>query len=276
MECGLKHLGQDVFVYTRELVDFGGAVNGTMLLLPDSAVVVDTLCSPGDMQCFKQLAGNRAVTVIYTHADWDHCLGTGAFANPFVIAHELTSKRLLEDGDEELSRVRAVNPALVEGASVILPDLTFQDGFDSDAFQVFSLPGHTEDSSVVWQAERELLIAGDAVEDPLPSVGNPQKLGQWSKALREWALRASTVIPGHGNPQGPEICLTNANYLEALINSVRRSTAFGFLTPDTALETLSRPTADRLSQMSTSAQRFYTEVHKENVRRVLAFADSSR
>lgn len=274
VEQGLEHLGQDAFVYARELKGFGGAVNGTMLLTHDSALVVDTLCSPRDMEPFRELAGRRAVTVVYTHADWDHCLGTNAFANVFVVSHELTAKRLLESGQQELDRIRAVNPILVEGASVILPDLTFQEGFDIDGSQVFFLPGHTEDSSVVWHPERRLLIAGDAAEDPLPSVGDPQKLGQWSKALKDWGLRASLVIPGHGKPQGPEICSRNANYLEALINSVRRSTAFGFLTPDTTLEALSPDTANRLYEMNPYEQRFYREVHKENVRRVLAFADS--
>ncbi len=269
MERAITRLGNGAFVLTRELTGFGGSVNASLFLFEGVAAVVDTLCSPRDMAGFAELASLNQTTVVYTHADWDHCLGTAAFPTGTVVAHEIAAKRLWDRGQDDFARILLSNSSLVEGASIVLPHLTFGERFADGRVEVFHLPGHTEDSSVVWVPQKGVLAAGDAVEDALPSVGNPKRLGEWAKALWEWADKASWVIPGHGEPQGPEICRRNARYLEALMNSVRLNTPFGVHVPDTSLDRLAPETAARLEEMSLGEQRFYWEVHKENVRRVL-------
>lgn len=276
MTCTLTRLCDEVFVATKDLTGFGGSVNASLFLFDDCAVVVDTLCSPRDMSGFFQLVSEARsqVTVVYTHADWDHCLGTSAFPSRTVIAHDAAVNRFLDEGQRELARIQVSNPVLVEGASIILPDLTFEARFAGNMLEIFHLPGHTEDSSVVWIPNKGILAAGDAVEDGIPSVGNPKRLGEWAKALRDWGERALWVIPGHGEPQGPEICYRNARYLESLVNSIRLNTPFGIQTPDTSLNKLSPDTAAHLEKMSVSEQDFYREVHEDNVRRVLDFVAS--
>lgn len=303
MEGILRSMGNGLYTYTRPLTSYGGFVTGSLLVFPDSALVVDTLCSPQDMEPFISLIGERPVTVVYTHADWDHCLGTGALSPARVIAHELTAKRLSERGDDMLLEIRRHSPDLVSGASIVLPDTTFQDsltiqlesgpsssqaeddqnGSDRGSspsgdgnesgkavVELVHLPGHTEDSTVCWVPRLGVLIAGDAVEDPFPSVSEPLHIGLWADGLEQWEKTASMVIPGHGEASGPELITRNIRYLRSLMGAARRNTPYPWLTPDVSLESLDPRSAQVVSKMAASEQAFYKDVHKENVRRVVS------
>ncbi len=308
MEGTLRSVGDCLYTYTRPLTGYGGFVTGSLLVLPGSALVVDTLCSPRDMEAFIPLIGERPVTVVYTHADWDHCLGTGALNPIRVIAHELTGKRLSERGDDMLAEIERDNPDLVSDASIVLPGTTFQDGLtfelmsgpsssrdggdlnerdredndrddcvsggphgsDKVVVELVHLPGHTEDSTVCWIPQLGVLIAGDVVEDPFPSVSEPLHTGLWADGLEQWERSASTVIPGHGAVSGPELLARNVRYLRGLMGAARRNTPYPWLTPDVSLEYLDPKTAQIVSKMPASEQAFYRDVHKENVRRVIS------
>lgn len=285
MEGTLKELGGGLYTYTRPLTGYGGSVNGSLLVLPGEALVVDTLCSPKDMDEFAALIGSRPTTVVYTHADWDHCLGTGGLKPERVIAHELTAQRLTEEGQSTLDDLTLKNPELVSGASVVLPDTTFRDTFTiplsgcldgepgkdgSLTAELIHMPGHTGDSCVCWIPKLGVLIAGDAVEDPFPSVTLATNTGLWADKLEELGKTVSLVIPGHGNVSGPQLIAENVRYLRGLMGAARRNTPHPWLTPDVSLETLDPGAAKRISRMSRSDQAFYKDVHEENVRRVLS------
>lgn len=285
MEGRLRELGNGLYTYTRPLTGFGGYVSASLLVLPGKALVVDTLCKPEDMEAFIPLIGEREVTVLYTHADWDHCLGTAALNPVRVVAHQLTSRRLSEEGSDMLDGLRRDNPELVAGASIALPDTTFQDrltlelaggqsaGAERETgikVELIHLPGHTEDSSVCYVPELGVLFAGDAVEDPFPSVTKPLNTGLWSDALEELGKKVSLVIPGHGPVSGPELLDRNARYLRGLMGAARRNTPYPWLAPDVSLEALDPASAKAITKLSSDEQAFYGDVHKENVRRVLS------
>jgi glyoxylase-like metal-dependent hydrolase (beta-lactamase superfamily II) len=281
MEGQLRELGNGLYTCSRPLTGYGGYVSASLLLLPGQALVVDTLCKPEDMEGFVRLIGDRAVTVVYTHADWDHCQGCGALNPVKVIAHELTLKRLSEEGEDTLSALRRDNPELVAGASIVLPDTTFGDRLSLEfpagpgsenviRVELLHLPGHTDDSSVCFVPEMGVLFAGDAVEDPFPSVAEPLSTGSWSDALDELAKKVSLVIPGHGPVSGPELPYGNARYLRGLMGAARRNTPYPWLTPDVSLEVLDPASAKALLKLGSDEQVFYRDIHKENVRRVLS------
>jgi len=183
-------------------------------------VVVDTLIRPSDMAPF---AG--ATLVVYTHFDWDHCWGTAAFPGVPVLGHRLTRERLLApEPGEFLERMRAEKPAHFEGSQIIPPDVTFRDRLDIDAggltLELHHLPGHTADSVVVYVPELGLLLAGDAVETPLPTLSEPGHIRAWARTLREWGRNGvKHVVPGHGRPGGPELLAENAAYIERILEA---------------------------------------------------------
>lgn len=191
-------------------------------------VVVDTLIRPDDMAPF---AG--ATLVVYTHFDWDHCWGTGAFPGVPVLGHRMTRERLTApEAAAFLEEMRAKNPADFEGSRIIPPDITFGDRLTIDAggltLELHHLPGHTADSAVVHVPELGLLLAGDAVEAPLPTLSEPGHIRAWARALRTWARAGLRhVVPGHGRPGGPELLEANAEYIERVLEAAEDGLAKG-------------------------------------------------
>lgn len=71
--------------------------------------------------------------------------------------------------------------------------------------------GHARDNVMVWLPEQKLLYGGCAVRElATDHLGNTADadLDHWPKAIRHAQARypdAETVIPGHGEPGGPEL-----------------------------------------------------------------------
>jgi len=299
-----RRVEEGVFTYLRPLGKHGPAVASVLFMGLESVLAFDTLCNPKDMTLFSKMAGDRQVYVAYSHADWDHCLGTGAFGSPVVIAHEFARGRLLAPSHPELDAVRRESPELVKGAEPVLPCLTFTKSLALDLeriphgslraatgkgrqragrpiqpvltgdpsrrrIEIRHLPGHTADSCVAYDVTTGVLAAGDAVEDPFPSIGDPRSLGTWISGLREWAARARTVIPGHGQVSGPELLKRNVKYLRTVAGIIKDAASRG--TPPESLDAeygLERAFPEimaRLDSMDPREREFYVELHRENL-----------
>ena len=100
-----------------------------------------------------------------------------------------------------------VTHGLGDGGKLELRDRTFQ---------IFHRPGHSPSDTILWDAEREILIAGDhllahissnpLVSRPLSEVGGdsrvrPKALLQYMDSMRATTeMPARLVLPGHGDP----------------------------------------------------------------------------
>lgn len=297
-----RRLEEGVFIYSRPLGDFGPGVTSVLFIGPGSVLVADTLCNPGDMGLFSKMAGDRQVFVAYTHGDWDHCLGTGAFRAPVVISHEYTRGRLLAPSHPELDSVRRKDPELVRGGEFVLPGLTFSNALGIDLerispydprrngpamplsqpiqpvltgepskrrIEIRHLPGHTADSCVCYDVATGVLAAGDSAEDPFPSIGDARSLGTWISGLREWAARARIVVPGHGAVSGPNLLKRNAKYLRTVMGHIKDAAAKGIppesLGAEYSLEKVFPEVTGSLDSMRSADREFYREAHRENL-----------
>jgi glyoxylase-like metal-dependent hydrolase (beta-lactamase superfamily II) len=229
-------------------------------------VVIDTLIQPADMLPFAE-----ATLVVYTHADWDHCWGTGAFPGRPVIAHRLTRERLLESGEATLQRWQKKLPEEFRESRVVLPDITFEERLCIDAgglsVDLHHLPGHTADSVVAHIPELGLLVAGDAVEAPLPSLNWVGHIRHWARELRRWAEAGPRhVVPSHGKPGGVELLRLNADYIEYLVDKTER-----FLGAGVPLEEIVQriPLADCVPAAGDLPD-YYASTHQQNIRAVFA------
>jgi len=238
-------------------------------------VVVDTLIEPADMAPF---AG--ATLVVYTHSDWDHCWGTAAFPGVPVIGHRLTRERLTApEADEALAQMRAANPAAFANSQVVPPDLTFSDRLTIDAggltVELHHLPGHTADSAVVHVPELGLLLAGDAVETPIPTLSEPGHIRRWAASLRQWS-RAGVrhVVPGHGRPGGPELLAENAAYIERLAEAAEAGLDRGQSVEEmaAALPLTALLPAASVDQLPP----YYRQQHRENIAQIVAELKAER
>jgi len=268
-------------LWTVEVDAPGFAVRAAVLLGRDRALVWDTLCRPSDMEPVRGLLAGREPVVVYSHADWDHVWGTaGLEAVRAVIAHEGAALRLAQHGQAELDAQRALEPGRYDAVRLVHPTETFAatrtldlgapepirraapPPAPAEAGQahapaggelrvvLHALPGHTPDSAVAWLPHLGVLLAGDAVETPLPEVNDAALVPDWIRALEGWAAEPGLelVVPSHGAIGGPELLLRTAEYLRGLLAG--RTEA-----PE-----------------DTPAEGFYREVHTRNVALVTAAA----
>ncbi len=238
----IKEVYEGVYCLTWPLEGWGISVSSTLVVIPGHAIFVDTFSAPRYMEPFVGLLKDleqrkHDILVIYTHGDWDHCLGTSALFDQFggscditIVSHQIARDYLRSRTPLDVEKVRESYPHLVEDARIRMPDITFSERMNFYigelpqpqnenqiiTFELSHIGGHTQDSIACYIPEYEILIAGDLVEEPIPSVGDPMGLGCWIDFLKVAAQRAKLVIPSHGRPQGPAILARNAEYLESL------------------------------------------------------------
>ncbi len=227
-----------IWRYARPLTGFGVDICSVLLKGPQATMLVDTFSSPHHLDEFlnspmknargtigSMLRGTECVFVVYTHSDWDHCLGTGALDESGirykVICHHLTKQLLETKGEEEIRKVRSTHPDLMKASKLTLPHITFDGkltvelGGDLGTIELSNLPGHTKDSVVCYLPKLKTLVAGDSVENPVPLIGDARDLLSWATGLEQYAKVADLVIPSHGEVSGPELLVRNASYIRS-------------------------------------------------------------
>ena len=221
-EVTVSPLGEGIFLASRALAG-GPEVRAALLLGTERAAVVDTMARPEDMAPFVALAAahGRPVTVVNTHADWDHAWGDAAFPGAKIVGHRLCRERLRgAEARARLARERGADPAAYANVTLVPPDSTFEAAttlpLGGMTLVLHHLPGHTADCLVGFVPERRLLLAGDCAEEPFPLLGSGPLAG-WVRDLRAWAQKdLEVVVPSHGRIGGPELLRANAAYLEGL------------------------------------------------------------
>lgn len=201
----------------------GFDVRAALILGERRALLWDTLAHPDQMAPVAALTSGRPLTIVYSHADWDHAWGTCAIESiDEVVAHGTAVARFTDDVVEELLRRRAVDPDRWGAVQLVPPERTFHDMLERDlggvTVELHALPGHTQDSIVGFVPEWGVLLAGDAVETPLPYVNDPAAVPGWASALEHWRgdARVRTVVPSHGVVGGPELLQRTAGYLRTI------------------------------------------------------------
>lgn len=137
--------------------------------------LIDTFCGAGSMAPIREMLDSscKEVIVINTHFHWDHVWGNCSFRDKTIVGHEKCRSLLAQRWEEQLEkngRYRAGR------ADKTLPNLTFTDRlfFVEDGIELFSSPGHTEDSISVYDHEEKILYVGDNLEKPLIYVESPE------------------------------------------------------------------------------------------------------
>lgn len=222
-----------LWLVESQLEDFD--VRGAVIAGEEKLLVWDTLARPADMIGIAELAPTLPLTVVYSHADWDHVLGTSGLARSpaEIIGHTLSVQRFDRELASALGERRTVAPAEYAEARIVPPTRTVlenqsgRDGIPIDLggvrIELHPFPGHTPDSLACFVPEWGVFLGGDGVESPLPFLNPGSPIRGWSEALTAWAEKLETapdpcmVIPSHGRIGGPELLRGNARYLDALL-----------------------------------------------------------
>lgn len=164
--------------------------------------------------------GVRKFTVLLSHWHLDHVAGNAVFSDSEIIASERTGELLsqykgpIERGEHE--GPPAINP-------LVLPTSVFTDrmelGIGGVDLELIHTNIHSDDATVVWIAERRVLLCGDTMEDTVTYVGEPQSFDQHLadlERLRE--LAPDRILPNHGDPD----VIAAGGYPSGLINATEQ------------------------------------------------------
>jgi cyclase len=197
-----ERVAEDTYVFYS---DAYAQVAAGIVLLPDGAVVIDTLPFPAEtaelVSFIRDQGIQRTRFVINTHFHGDHTYGTCLFPGATVISHRACREALISLGECRLSEAKLHTPALRQ-VSIKLPDIVFDDEMHlhvgNRALRLVHLPGHTCDSIGVMIEGDRILFSGDAVM-PVPYIpwGNRNDLRRSLTSIL--GLKPEIVVQGHGD-----------------------------------------------------------------------------
>lgn len=247
-----------------ELPGGGFSVGSFLIEGRNDRMVVDSLMRPRDMEPFVE-----ASMVVYTHADWDHCWGSMGLPRAQIIGHEAARKRLLDtEAHSALKRWQERYPEFFQGAAIVPPSITFNDQLFIDlggvTVNLSHCPGHTADSITIQIMEHDIMLVGDALEEPIPYTNELGYVRQWVKSLRSWSR--STVTKFYCSHSHNVLTTADVNctalYFEWLLSDVEGLLRTGAL-QDEIIQRL--PLTKYLGDASTPAG-----AHALNIQKIIA------
>ncbi|MFT5135653.1 MAG: glyoxylase-like metal-dependent hydrolase (beta-lactamase superfamily II) [Arenicella sp.] len=124
-----------------------------------------------------------------------------------IVAHVETAAEIKVHGSRILAASKRGRRDKMAGTKVVAPDITFETQhvieLGGERIEVIRLgPAHSPGDVVTWMPNKKLVISGDVAfhQRLLPVMEDTDTdawIGTWDKFL---ALKATVVIPGHGNP----------------------------------------------------------------------------
>lgn len=190
------------------------------------ALVYDTHCSLEHGRAIRaavEAEGATRIRVALSHHHTDHIAGNGAFADCPILANTATARALRVERQGIEGGTPPVRP-LVMPTKTFDSDLDLRVGGIAVALRSFNI--HSHDGLVLWLPERQLLMAGDTLEDPVTFVSEPDGLRKHMAELeRLAALPIARILPNHGDPErigaggyAPSLIAATKRYVQTLLD----------------------------------------------------------
>jgi len=273
-------LGGDIRV--RQSVAF--QMNSTVLFDREHAVLVDpgVLASElDDLARVVREAESAALTLVFTHAHWDHVLGLPWWPGADTLAHDRCAAALRSDAKRILREIETL--ATSHGESWTRGFVPFRPSREVSGLHFARLgpwrlvfrdaPGHCASQLTLHLPDRGVLIAADMLSDiEIPTLDGP--CAPYLRTLRDLLPLAEngaieTLIPGHGSiAHGRDAVLgrlrRDLDYLERLEREVGKARRAG----------LSREGArERLSEMDTGGGKMEDSALEDHLQNVILAYD---
>ncbi len=192
-------------------------VSGEAALVYDTHVSVDHGLR---IRAVLEEAGARTFTVVLSHWHLDHVAGTEAFGDCEIIACERTAELLARSREAIESGSLEGPPAI---APLVLPTTTFAGRLDLELgelrLELLHTDIHSDDATVLWWPERELLLCGDTMEDTVTYVDAPERLRIHRANLEKLSgLQPKRILPNHGSSE----VIAAGGYSNGLITATER------------------------------------------------------
>lgn len=189
------------------------AMNSVLLLDAEHTVIADPGVLPSeldDLAAAVAAVAPAAITLFFTHGDWDHVVGRPWWPGARTLAHDRFAAEVRRRRQAILREAEATAATHGErwerGFAPFRPDLEVS-GLRFLPLGPWRLvlrdaPGHSASQLTCHVADRGLLIAADMLSDIEPPILNGP-CGPYVRTLEELAPLAErgaieTVVPGHG------------------------------------------------------------------------------
>ena len=183
-------------------------------------------------------------TLVNTHAHGDHTYGNCLFEEAVIVAHERCREDLKEDTLLGTTPPVWEPPPRWGNLTKAYPTVTFTDRIrlwvDDEAVELvhIGLPAHTRGDVVAWLPGRDVLFTGDlAFNGGMPMLMSGSVTGALAGMEFLRSFGATTIVPGHGRPCGPEIFDVHERYYRFVLETATAARAAGIPPLEAARET---------------------------------------
>ncbi|SFT24497.1 MBL fold metallo-hydrolase [Paenibacillus sp. BC26] len=183
----------------------------------DAIIIVDPCWLPHEVEEIRQyaeeVASGRPKYVLFTHSDYDHIIGYGAFLDAEVIASAALADKNETEKEAILEQIGGFEDSyyLERDYEIAYPVVQHRAEYDGQALQLgngtkltfYLSPGHNDDGMYTVVEPLGLLFAGDYWSDiEFPYIYFSSTLYEASISKLDTILTAHSItrlIPGHGN-----------------------------------------------------------------------------
>ena len=218
-----------------------GHCNNIIIEMKDYLIVVDANFPSGAraaMADAKKVSNKPVKYVFDTHHHGDHAYGNSVWteAGAITLAYKGVAEEMKrnepaawEAAAKARQDVRELNRSGPEPPkqSFDKPAFVLNDGVRRVEFHYFGW-AHTRGDGFVYLPKEQILCTGDAVANGPHNYTGDGNIANWPTVLRKaQKLKFKTVLPGHGEPGGPEVLEGQAQYMTALHKAVADAVAQG-------------------------------------------------
>ncbi len=184
------------------------------LFIIDTGVVLENQMEDVKQYLVENEFFTKPVAIINTHQHHDHMGGNHLIDAETIIGHSMFPERLKQT-IELLVNYEAYK---LEIENFAPPTQTFDEKlvFDEEGVELFYSPGHTEDSISIYDKIDKILIVGDTLVHPLPSI-NWYDLDRFIETLETYKkIDFEKLILGH------EKVLEGTEFIDETIEYIKK------------------------------------------------------
>ncbi|MGM0903475.1 MAG: MBL fold metallo-hydrolase [Bacillota bacterium] len=189
----------------------------SVIVTEDCVIVVDPCWLPHEIDEIKRyvegVRQNRPLYLLFTHSDFDHIIGYGAFPEAKVIASEAFACKPNQEKEQIVEEIKSFDDEyyVTRDYPISYPVVDFPIAGDEQSGQLgqtkltfYQAPGHNDDGLFTIIEPFGIFIAGDYFSDiEFPYIYFNSK--EYEKTIRKLddiltKFTIQLLITGHGNP----------------------------------------------------------------------------